>query len=62
MTGRRIAFGLASIAFLVALIWWVPWCFHALRGWTAAPLGWTVGLILYGGIMGCGLMVFRGKI
>lgn len=62
MTRLRILFAAGAVACLFGLIWWVPWCFHALRGWTAAPLGWTVSLILYAGMAGGAMLAMRGKI
>lgn len=45
---KRAAYGLAAATCAIALLWWISWCFHSLSGWTAFPLGATVGAILYG--------------
>lgn len=54
---KRAAFGLATFSSVCALIWWIAWCFHSLSGWTAFPIGFTVGGIIYG--VGC-LLLFAG--
>lgn len=48
--GKRIALMnyIAAVTCAVALLWWGAWCFHALRGWTAFPIGFTVGGVIYG--------------
>lgn len=51
MSARRIITGTIAIICLIALIWWVAWSAHALRGWTAMPLGFTVGIVLYAGLI-----------
>lgn len=45
---KRAAFGIAAATCAVVLLWWVAWCFHTLTGWTAVPIGLTVGGALYG--------------
>ena len=51
MTGRSLACACVAVLFAIALLWWGAWAFHALRGWTAMPLGLTVGCALYAGMI-----------
>jgi len=44
---KRAAWGLAAFACALTLFWWAAWRFHALHGWTAFPIGFTGGAIIY---------------
>lgn len=54
MNTRSLRYAAVALGFAVALLWWIFWACYFLRGWTAMPLGLTVGGALYAGAFCCG--------